>query len=193
MRPIVLSLLVAASFTMPASGQDLPCQSATFGVTALGGQELRIGIAHQFEIVMAPYKNLQGWTLRVSPIGSEDDWTYPVNAPLDGEAQSFGAGWGLTARERLQGTRRVRFALNASDYALYSQLADTALHSPDPAAAPAFLAHLTTGNFGSIVLSGFHMEMEDSSEAVKSATFKITIFLPRAAVANFNGAPSPCD
>lgn len=91
----------------------------------------------------------------------------PVNPPLDGEAQSLGSGWGVTATERLNGTRRFRFTLNTSDFARYSALAHDAQYSSNPKAAENWIAQLKTGSFGLIVLSDFQLEMEGSSEAIK--------------------------
>jgi hypothetical protein len=190
---MISSLLMSAVLTMDAFGQSLPCKQDTFVATAVGGQELRHDIGDGLELVMVPYKDHQGWSLRVSPADSEDDWTYPVNPPLDGEAQSLGSGWGMTARERLEGRRRFRFTLNASDFSRYSKLADDALHSSDPNSAAAWIAHLKTGSFGSIILSDFKLEMEDASEAVRSARFKARIIVPNSFAPKVDWKSCPCE
>jgi hypothetical protein len=193
MRLMIGSLLILAALTMNMWGQSLPCKQETFVATAVGGKELRHGIGDGLELVMVPYKSHQGWSLRVSPIDSEDDWTYPVNPPLDGEAQSLGSGWGIAAREQLKGRRRFRFTLNASDFARYSKLADDALHSSDPNAAAVWIAQLKTGRFGSIILTDFQLEMEDSSEAIKSARFKAKIIVPKSFGPKVDWESCPCE
>lgn len=76
MRSMVSGLLFSVAFAMEVSGQSLPCKKVAFAATAVGGQEFRFGIGDALELVMVPYKDHQGWSLRVSPIHSEDDWTY---------------------------------------------------------------------------------------------------------------------
>ena len=193
MRPMFGMTLVATVLTISALGQSAPCKQKVFAATAFGGQEFRSAIGNALELVMAPYKDHQGWSLRVSPIGSEDGWTYPVNLPLDGEAQTLGSGWGMKAKERLNGTRVFHFTLNAADFEHYSKLANEALQSPDPNAAGAFIARLKSGTFGTIILTYFQLEMEGSSDTVKTVSFKAKIIVPKSFGPKLVWEPSRCE
>ena len=180
MRLGISSVFVAAILTTSVCGQSLACKQKSFEAKVSGGERFKHDIGAGLELVLDPYKNHEGWTMRVSPHGSNTDWSYPVNLPLDGEAQSLGSGWGVSAQEQLSGTARLRFVLNASDFARYSKLADDVRRSSAPSAAGDFIAELKKGIFGSIVLTHFQHETEGSTDSIKWVTFTARITVPES-------------
>jgi hypothetical protein len=193
MRLGIISVFVAAIFATNVCGQSLVCKQKSFEAKVSGGEGFRHAIGAGLELVLDPHKNHEGWTLRVSPLGSDTDWSYPVNLPLDGEAQSLGSGWGVPAQERISGAARLRFVLNTSDYVHYSKLADNALHSSAPSAAGEFIAELKKGTFGTIVLTHFQHETEGSSDSIKWVTFTARITVPESFEDQVGWQSCPCD
>lgn len=186
-------VLLAAILTTNACGQSFACKQKTFNVKVNGGESFRHGIGAGLELVLDPYKDHGGWSLRVSPVGSDVDWSYPVNLPLDGEAQALGSGWGATAMERLSGTKSLSFVLNALDFGRYSKLADDALHSSAPSAAGDFIGLLKKGIFGSVALSHFQLETDGSPNSIKWVTFIARITVPESFEDQAGWRPSRCD
>lgn len=182
--------LLLALILVPKLGAENPaaCKRINFRARVAGGQMFRHPVGSQLELVFDPYPDNSGWDLRVSPIGSTDDWTYPVNLPLNGEAQSLGSGYGMTAEDRLVGTQTFYFAFDSSDFVRYSLLAHEASGG---LRAGGFIGQLEKATLGSIVLSNFDDENDGSPDKIKWAEFDATIIVPRS----FNSGDSvwlPC-
>ena len=186
-------VLLAAILTTSAFGQSLACKQKSFPVKVNGGESFKHGIGAGLELALDPYKDHGGWSLRVSPVGSDVDWSYPVNLPLDGEAQVLGSGWGATASERLSGTKSLSFVLNTSDFMRYSKLAEDALHSSAPSAAGDFIDLLKRGIFGSVALSDFRLQTDGSPNSIKWVTFIARITVPESFEDQAGCRPSRCD
>jgi len=149
MRLGISSVFVAAILTTSVSGQSLACKQKSFEARVDGGERFKHAIGAGLELVLDPYMNHEGWELRVSPVGSEIDSSYPVNLPLSGEAQILGSGWGVSAESRLSGEASLHFVLSSSDFARYSKLAHDAMYSSSPSVNDDFFAALKKGKFGS--------------------------------------------
>ena len=173
-------VLLTASLVASAYGQGFACKQKTFEAKVNSGERFKHDIGTGLEVVLDPYKNDDGWMIRISPRGSDIDWSYPVNLPLDGEAQSLGSGWSSTAKGRLQGSKKLRFVLDASDFTRYSKLADDALHSPAPSGADDFIQQLKKGTFGSILLREFQFDSDGSADSVKWVKFTVIVTVPKS-------------
>jgi hypothetical protein len=160
--------------------QKLACKQKSFETKVAGGEAFKYAIEPGLEFVLDPHEDHEGWSIRVSPKNSDVDWSYPVNLPLDGEAQSLASGWGASTQDKLSGTTKLRFVLNSSDFLRYSTLADAALRSSSPSAAGDFIADLKKGAFGLIILTNFQHEMDASPNSVKWVRFRATIIVPES-------------
>ena len=180
MRLGISSVFVAAILTTSVSGQSLACKQKSFEARVDGGERFKHAIGAGLELVLDPYMNHGGWELRVSPVGSDIDWTYPVNLPLSGEAQNLGSGWGVSAEDRLSRKASFHFVLNSSDFERYSKLAHDAMYSSSPSVNDDFFAALKKGIFGSVVLTHFQYETEGSPDSIKWVRFTARITVPES-------------
>ena len=121
-----------------------------------------------------------GWTISVSPKDSED-WTFPVTFPIrSGESQSFGTGYGASARERLKYPATVNFVLNDRDYQRYSQRAYKTLASARAEAAGEYIAEVQRLSVGRVAVEAVDYDRSEAPEVVKWMKFKATIVVPKS-------------
>jgi len=176
-------LITSCIFTVLLATLVLPqeCRVSTLSGYVKGGESFSRTITDELEFRLSPLRNNWGWTVSVSPAGSDADWTYPVNLPLStGESQLLGTGYGTTARERLKFPRRVRFVLNRSVYSRYVALANDALVSTREEAVGDFIAEMHRAETGLLVITPTEYDNDGDPQAVKWMRFNLSVTVPKS-------------
>ena len=156
------------------------CKHETFSGTINGGQEYTHAIDRELDLHLGPLKGNWGWALSVTPHGIDEDWTYPLNPPLTGEAMQLGTGYGSTAKDKLSVVSVFRFPLTEDDYDRYQKMAEDSLTSSDPSAAGKFLDAISKAQTGTIRFTPLELHDNGSPETVKWLRFKVDVFVPQS-------------
>jgi hypothetical protein len=172
-------LLVISPLFAQNGPTQLECHSVSFSVTlqSEGGVRRQVG-THFFR--MQPLRT-GGWTFSLEDSDGQD-FIYPVNPPLRLHGQqTFGAGYGQTAKQSLAHDRQLRFLLNSSDYEKMKPIVQNALwpdKAPDPErAADQYFQTLAAMPTGLLQLTVLRSDISQADK-VRSAGFRVELTAP---------------
>jgi len=150
-----------------------------------GGEEYSHELGGGLRIRLLPAKENWGWMIQVQPMGSTDDYAYPVNPPFhSGNSQWLSTGYGETVEQQLKYEHEVYFVLNRAEYEHAGKLVEDALSSSDPRAAGKFLSALPALRSAVLRIRPLKYETTDAGKSVNWMQFGMTVTTP----ANFRPA-----
>jgi hypothetical protein len=169
------------------------CRQTTFKGRVQGGEKFVQTIGKNLEFELEPFKDDQGWHIRVGPAGSADDWAWAVNPPFHSDnAQDLDTGYGETVRDQLQRTHTVRFPTSREQYQSFQKLAEAA--QKDPNDGQAYLDALKKGSMGLVFVKAVDYDKQGSSDQVGWMNFEASVTVPKdfAATEVLNWSDATC-
>ena len=175
---ISLTVFLVIGASVKLCGQE--CKQAMVSGEVRGEESYSRVLGDSLEFRLRPLKGHWGWTVSVSPIGSEDDWTFPVTFPLrNGESQTFGTGYGTTAQKRLKWPAEVFFLLSPLQYKRLEKRATETLNSSDQRAAGKYIAEVNRTRVGRLTIEATDYDKTGPPEEVTWMRFKATVVVPK--------------
>lgn len=174
-----LALLISL-FVLTATLYAQECKQATVSGKVRGDESFSLAFGDTLELHLRPLRQNWGWTISVSPVGSDRDWTFPVTFPIrNGESQTFGSGYGNKAKQRLKRPARVYFLLNQRDYKRFDKRATETLESPDPNAAREYIHEVNGATVGQVTVEATDYDKNGPAEEVRWMQFKAIVTVPK--------------
>jgi hypothetical protein len=172
------------------------CRTTEFTAVLKGDEAFSKNIGAALRLQLIPLRQDWGWDVEVSPINDvSKDWTFPVNMPLrTGESQVLGTGYGETVRDKFRYEHSIRFLLNQTDFAKYSQMANETLKSSDPDAAGRYLSAIRNVTTGLVEIKALEGSTSDNGEVVESARLRFRVMVPAsfAVASDLEWKPTTC-
>jgi len=164
------------------SAASLPaCREFSFEGRVNGGDGFSRRLGASLWLKLLPLKD-NGWTIQLSPEGSEDDYGFPLNPPFHSDnSQYLGTGYGDTVEYHLKYEHEVFFAPTAEDHSrgikIYEQYADWP-GSAEPDSAEKFLAILPSLRRALLKLKPLKHLTADDGTTVRWMEFSATVVVP---------------
>lgn len=175
----LIDVLVSAAMVLtPLMISAQQCQKAQFRGHVKGGEKFVQAIGTQLEFELEPFKDNEGWMIKLGPPASNEDWAYVVNPPFHSDnSQYMGTAYYDTVRSQLAYAHEVRFTTNATQYEAFEKLMDEAERGADN--GDAYSKALRTGALGLLTIKAVDYDKLGPSDQASWMEFEATVTVPK--------------
>lgn len=179
MKLASMPIAALAAITMTSlliSAQE--CRRTQFKGRVKGGEKFVQAIGSQVEFTLEPFRDDEGWMIRLGPPASDKDWAYVVNPPFHSDnSQYMGTAYNDTVRYQLQHVHEVRFATNTAQYEAFEKLAAEAERRAE--SGDAYLKALRAGGLGLLTIKALNYDKLGPSDHASWMEFEATVAVPK--------------